>query len=176
MSGNSCQEEFCQNIKLKPRAKFIVQWKMILNKDLNSGDPTLKKWMTTIRYLHIAERFAPSSAKDLLPPLPIESLQWTHLAHIFDPSTVRHLNRIMSNLHITTLCEQVYLLSEILERELKVSITGAKLSTVFGRKGSWAHGMTAEHLHALDPPDPLHPGRPGLVDHTMEDDFVRFCL
>jgi hypothetical protein len=94
----------------------------------------------------------------------------------FDPRTVRHLNRIMGNLHITTLREQVYLLSEILERELKVSINGAELSTVFGRKGSWAHGMIAEHLHALDSPGPLHPGRPGLVGHTLEDDVVRFCL
>jgi hypothetical protein len=56
--------------------------------------------------------------------------------------------------------EQVYLLSEILDRELKVSITGAELSTVFGRKRLWAHGMIAEHLHALDSPGPLHPGRP----------------
>jgi hypothetical protein len=72
--------------------------------------------------------------------------------------------------------EQVDLLSEILERELKVSITGAELSTVFGRKGSWAHGMIAEHLHALDSPDPLHPGLPGLVDHTLKDNVMRFCL
>jgi hypothetical protein len=36
--------------------------------------------------------------------------------------------------------------------------------------------MIAEHLHAIDSPDPLHPGRPGLVDHTLEDDVVRFCL
>jgi hypothetical protein len=82
----------------------------------------------------------------------------------------------MGNLHITTLREQVYLRSEMLERELKFSITGAELSTGFGRNGSWAHGMIPEHLHALDSPDALHPGRPGLVDHTLEDDFVRFCL
>jgi hypothetical protein len=82
----------------------------------------------------------------------------------------------MGNLHITTLREQVYLLSEILERQLKVSITGAKLSIVFGRKRSWVHGMIAEHLLALDSPDPFHPGRPGLVDHNLEDDVVRFCL
>jgi hypothetical protein len=36
--------------------------------------------------------------------------------------------------------------------------------------------MIAEQLHALDSPDTLHPGRPGLVDHTLEDDIVRFCL
>jgi hypothetical protein len=82
----------------------------------------------------------------------------------------------MANLHITTLREQIYLLSEILKRELKVSITGAELSTVFGRKGSWAHGVIAEHLHALDSPNPLHPKRPGLVDDTLEDGMVRFCL
>jgi hypothetical protein len=28
--------------------------------------------------------------------------------------------------------------------------------------------MIAEHLNALDSHDPLHLGRPGLVDHTME--------
>jgi hypothetical protein len=94
----------------------------------------------------------------------------------FDPRTVRHLNRIMGNLHTTTLREQVYLLSEILERELKVSITGAELSTVFGRRESWAHGMTAEHLHALDSPDRLHPARRGLVDDGLENDVVRFFL
>jgi hypothetical protein len=82
----------------------------------------------------------------------------------------------MGNLHITTLREQVDLLSEISERKLKVSITGADLSTVFGRKGSWAYGVIAEHLHALNSPDPSHPGRPGLVDHTLEDHVVRFCL
>jgi hypothetical protein len=82
----------------------------------------------------------------------------------------------MGNLHITTLREQVYLLSEILERELKVSITGAMLSRGFRRKGSWAYGMIAEHLHAFDSPDPLHPGCPELVDQTTEDDGVRFCL
>jgi hypothetical protein len=71
------------------------------------------------------EALRPSSAKSLLPPLPIDSLQQTQLAPTFDPRTVRHLNRIMGNLHIMTLREQVYLLSEILERELKVSITGA---------------------------------------------------
>jgi hypothetical protein len=132
--------------------------------------------MSAIRYLHMAKRFAPSSSKSLLPPLPIDSLQPTQLAPIFDPRIVRHLNLIMGNLHITTLREQVYLLSEILEWELKVSITGAELSTVFGRGGPWAHGMIAEHLHAPDSPDPLHPARPGLVDHTLEDDIVRFCL
>jgi hypothetical protein len=42
----------------------------------------------------------------------------------------------MGNIQMTTLPEQVDLLSEILERELKQSITGAELSTVFGRKGS----------------------------------------
>jgi hypothetical protein len=36
--------------------------------------------------------------------------------------------------------------------------------------------MIAEHLHALDSPDPLRPGRPELVDHTLEDEIVRFCL
>jgi hypothetical protein len=146
---------------------------MIVNKDLNSADPTLKKWMTAIRYLHMAKRSAPSSAKNLIPPLPIDSLQRTQLAPTFDPRTVHHLNRIMGNLHITTLRERADLLSEILERELKVSITGTALSTVFGRKRSWAHGMTAEHLHALDFPDPVHPGRPGLVDYTLEDEPVR---
>jgi hypothetical protein len=48
---------------------------MIVNKDLNSGDPTLKKWMTAIHYLHMLKRFAPSSAKNLFPPLLIDSLQ-----------------------------------------------------------------------------------------------------
>jgi hypothetical protein len=109
---------------------------MIVKKDLNSGDPTLKKWMTAIRYLHMAKRSAPSSAKNLLLPLPIDSLQWTQLALTFDPRTVRHFNRIMGNLHITTLREQVSLLSEILERELKVSIIDAELSRVFWRKRS----------------------------------------
>jgi hypothetical protein len=149
---------------------------MIVNKDLNSVDSTLKKWMTAIRYLHMAERSAPSSAKNLLPPLPIDSLQSTQLAPTFYPRTVRHLSRIMSNRHITTLREQVYLLSELLERELKFLITGAELSTVFWREGSRAHGMIAGHLHALDSPDPLHPGRPGLADHILEDHVVRFCL
>jgi hypothetical protein len=124
----------------------------------------------------MAKRSAPSSAKKLLLPLPINSLQWTELAPTFDRTTVRHLNRIMGNLHITTLREQVDLLYEILERELKVSITGAELSTVFRRKGSWAHGMIAEHLLALDSSGRLHPGHPGPVDHTLEDDVVRFCL
>jgi hypothetical protein len=36
--------------------------------------------------------------------------------------------------------------------------------------------MIAEHLHALDSPDLFHPGRPGLVDQTLEDDIMRFCL
>jgi hypothetical protein len=32
--------------------------------------------------------------------------------------------------------------------------------------------MIAEHLHALDSPGPLHSGRLGLADHTLEDDIV----
>jgi hypothetical protein len=36
--------------------------------------------------------------------------------------------------------------------------------------------MIAEHPHALDSPGLLHPRRPGLVDHTLEYDVVRFCL
>jgi hypothetical protein len=60
---------------LKPHAKLIVEWKMIVNKDFNSADPTLKKWMTAIRYLHMAKRSASSSAKNLIPPLPIDFLQ-----------------------------------------------------------------------------------------------------
>jgi hypothetical protein len=40
----------------------------------------------------------------------------------------------MGNFQMTTLREQVYLLSEILEQELKLSITGAELSTGFGKK------------------------------------------
>jgi hypothetical protein len=62
---------------IKPRAKFVVEWKIIVNKDLHSGDPTSKKWMAAIRYLHMAKLSAPSSAKNLFPPLPIDSLQWT---------------------------------------------------------------------------------------------------
>jgi hypothetical protein len=94
---------------IKPGAKFVAERKMIVNKDLNSGGPTSKKWMTPIRYLHMAKRSAPSNAKNLLPPLPIDSLQWMQFASTFDPRTVRHLNRIMGNLHITTLREQLYL-------------------------------------------------------------------
>jgi hypothetical protein len=109
---------------------------MIVNKDLNSNDPTLKKWMTAIRYSHMSKPSAPSTAKNPLPPLSIDSLQWTQLAPTFDPRTARHLNRIMGNLHITTLREQLDLLSKMFERELKFSITGAELSTIFGRKGS----------------------------------------
>jgi hypothetical protein len=52
----------------------------------------------------------------------------------FDPTTVRHLNRIMGNFRIMTLRKQVYLLSEIVEWELKVSITSTELSTVFEKK------------------------------------------
>jgi hypothetical protein len=33
--------------------------------------------------------------------------------------------------------------------------------------------MIAEHLRALDSPDHLHPGHPGLVDHTLEDDDTK---
>jgi hypothetical protein len=36
--------------------------------------------------------------------------------------------------------------------------------------------MIAEHDHQLDSPDPLHPGRPTLVDVPLENDAVRFCL
>jgi hypothetical protein len=68
--------------------------------------------MTAIRYLSMAKRSAPSNGKNLIPPLPIGSLQWKQLARTFDPRTLRHLNRIMGNLHTTTLREQVYLLSE----------------------------------------------------------------
>jgi hypothetical protein len=82
----------------------------------------------------------------------------------------------MGSLQMTTLREQVYLLSEILERELKKVMFGAELSTVFGRKVSWAYGMIAEHFHQLDSPDHLHPGRQRLVDVSLEDDVTRFCL
>jgi hypothetical protein len=60
---------------IQPRAKFVVEWKMIVNKDLNSGDPTLKKWMTAIRYLYMAKRSAASRAKNIFPPFRIDSLQ-----------------------------------------------------------------------------------------------------
>jgi hypothetical protein len=82
----------------------------------------------------------------------------------------------MGNLQMTTLQEQVDLLSEILAQEVKLSITGAELSTVFGRNGSWAHGMIAQHLHQLDSPDHLHPRGPRLVDVPLDDDVIRFCL
>jgi hypothetical protein len=59
----------------------------------------------------------------------------------------------MGYIHITKLRDQGYLLYEILEREFTGSVTGTELNTVFGRKGPWAHGMIAEHLHALDSPD-----------------------
>jgi hypothetical protein len=36
--------------------------------------------------------------------------------------------------------------------------------------------MIAEHIHQLDPPDPLRPGRPRLVDVPLEDGPVRSCL
>jgi hypothetical protein len=60
---------------------------MIVNKDLNSGDPTLKKWMTAIRYLHMAKR--PVQPEAPLPPLPIESLQWAQLARTFHHDIAR---------------------------------------------------------------------------------------
>jgi hypothetical protein len=58
---------------------------MIVNKNLNSGDPILKKWMTAIRYLQMAKRSAPSGAKNILPSMPIDSLQWTQLAPLLIP-------------------------------------------------------------------------------------------
>jgi hypothetical protein len=77
---------------------------------------------------------------------------------------------------MTTLQEQINPLSKILERELRLSITGAELSTVFGRKGLWAYGVIAEHLNQLDSPDNLHPRRARLIDIPLEDDEMRFCL
>jgi hypothetical protein len=60
--------------------------------------------------------------------------------------------------------EHLCLLSEILERELKLSITGAELSTVSKRKGPWAYGVIADRIHQLDSPNHLHSGCPRLVD------------
>jgi hypothetical protein len=91
----------------------------------------------------MAKRSALSGEQNLLPALPIDSLQCMQLGSKSDPRTVRRIDRIMCNLQMTTLREQVDLLSEIVERELKPSITGVQLSTVFGRKGSCAHGMIA---------------------------------
>jgi hypothetical protein len=78
----------------------------------------------------------------------------------------------MGNLHITTLREQVYLLSEILERELKVSITGAELSTAFERKrivGAW-NDRRASACARLSWPSSSWTPRTGY--HTLEDDVV----
>jgi hypothetical protein len=121
-------------------------------------------------------RSAISSQKNLLPPLPIDSFQWTQLSSKFDLRTVRRINRIMDNLQMTTLRDQVDLVSEILERELKASIAGAELSTIFGRKGWWTRGIIPEHIHQFDSPGPLYLGGPRLVDVPLEDDVIRCCL
>jgi hypothetical protein len=36
--------------------------------------------------------------------------------------------------------------------------------------------MIAEHIHQLDSPDHLHPGRPRIVDVPLKNDGIRFCL
>jgi hypothetical protein len=72
----------------------------------------------------VPKRPALSSQISLLLPLLSDYFQWTQLSSKFDPRIFRRITRIMNNLQMTTLPEQVYLPSEILERELKLSITG----------------------------------------------------
>jgi hypothetical protein len=102
----------------------------------------------------------------------MDSLQWTQLGSKFDPRTVRRIDRIMGNLQMTTLREQVYFFPEILERELKLLITRAEFSIVVGRQGSWAYEMIAEYIHQVDPPDRLDPGRRRLVHVPLEDGAI----
>jgi hypothetical protein len=50
---------------------------MIVNELLNSRDLNIKKGSAAIRYAHMPKRSALSSEGNLLPPLPIDSLQST---------------------------------------------------------------------------------------------------
>jgi hypothetical protein len=120
----------------------------------------------------MTKRSGLSSQKHLLPLLPIDSLQWTQLGSKFDSRTVRRINRITGNLQITTWPERICFLAAILERELKLSINGAELSTVFGRKKPRAYEMIGEHIHQLHSPDHLHSGCPRLVEIPWEDDRI----
>jgi hypothetical protein len=120
----------------------------------------------------MAKRSALSSQKNFFQLLPIDCLEWTQLGSKFDPRTVLCINRIMGNLQMTTLPEQVNFLSENLEQRTPNIDHGAELSPVLGRTGSWAYGMIAEHFRQLGSPEHLHPGRPRLVDVPLEDAVI----
>jgi hypothetical protein len=36
--------------------------------------------------------------------------------------------------------------------------------------------MTTEYLHQLSAPGPLHPGKPRLVDESLEKGALQFCI
>jgi hypothetical protein len=112
----------------------------------------------------------------LLPPLPLEHLQWTELSTLFSPRSIRHISRTLADVEFESLRQQVAELAMFFREGRKTAITDLQLSVLFGHRGGWASGMIARHQQQVASGYATPRGPPRLAETEQEKDLIQFCF
>jgi hypothetical protein len=59
---------------------------------------------------------------------------------------------------------------------MKVPLTEAELSQLFGHAGGWVQGMISRYLQYLGSEKPIARGRPIAAESEREQRLVQYCL
>jgi hypothetical protein len=112
----------------------------------------------------------------LLPPVPFDELHWAEFPDRFNNRTVRQLTRSLADISFSSLRHQVYVVSVAIRVEMKVPLTDAELSQLFGHAGGWTQGMISQYLQYLDSEKPIAPSRPIAAESDRKQRLVQYCL
>jgi hypothetical protein len=119
---------------------------------------------------------AKNNASRLLPPINFNELQWSVLGPQFTKRDSRHTIKLMNDINIESLRQQVSILRDILRNDLQKCISDDQLSRIFGRNGTWSRQMIQEYHHELESPHPLHSGRPSSIPFDVDEELIQYCL
>ena len=92
---------------------------------------------------------APPQSPSLLPPIPVDQLQWAELPNRFNERSIRRILRELADVEFESLRQEVSDLASFLRADMSIPITDAELSRLFGHAGGWAQGMITKHMREL---------------------------
>jgi hypothetical protein len=112
----------------------------------------------------------------LLPPVPFDELHWAEFPDRFNNRKIRHVTRSLADISFSSLRHQVYVISVAIRVEMKVPLTDAELSQLFGHTGGWAQGIISQYLQYLGSEKSIVRSGPIAAESDREQSLVQYCF